>query len=37
MVFDKKWGFLIKRESGSLINQGLEIPKVYYIRRRSRI
>ncbi|MGF7086097.1 hypothetical protein M2148_003062, partial [Lachnospiraceae bacterium PF1-4] len=27
--FDKKWGILIKKESTSLVNRGLEIPRDY--------
>ena len=31
MVFDKKWGILIKKESESLVFNGLEIPRDYKI------
>jgi hypothetical protein len=34
IVFDKKVGVFNKKESGSLMNQGLEIPKVYRVVRR---
>ena len=29
VFFDKKWGILIKKESESLTNQGLKIPRDY--------
>ncbi|MGF6991192.1 hypothetical protein M2150_002466, partial [Lachnospiraceae bacterium PM6-15] len=31
--FDKKWGILIKKESTSLVNRGLEIPRDYNIQK----
>ncbi|MEE0919234.1 MAG: endoribonuclease L-PSP [Lachnospiraceae bacterium] len=30
MIFWKKWGILIKKESGSLEFTGLEIPRDYF-------
>jgi hypothetical protein len=30
-VFEKKWGILIKKESQTLINQRLKIPRDYFI------
>jgi hypothetical protein len=34
VFFDKKWGILIKKESGSLVFTGLKIPRNHKIQRR---